>query len=106
MGYVNFRGEPLDMAGEAYRARMVEMRRLTPSARKPTVKNGYVAPPGTGPADETCSTCHFKHSMSSNSGSKRFIKCDANSDRWTHGEGSDILASSPACRAWKRREES
>ncbi len=107
MGYVNIHGEPLFDAGHLSR-QLQERRRLqalgVASSRKPTVKNGYAAPPGTGPAGETCGTCQHKHSMSSNSGSKRFIKCLAAQERWTHGEGSDILAKSPACRAWKRRE--
>lgn len=102
MSFVNIHGEPLDMRSPAYAARMVQARRAQ-GKRKPTVLNGYAAPPGSGPEGETCKTCRFKHSMGSQSGSKHFIKCDANEARWTHGEGSDIRASSPACRAWEKR---
>lgn len=102
MTFVNFRGEPIDMRADECRRHMAEARR-NQGQRKPTVLNGYAAPPGTGPEGKTCKDCAHKHSMSSNSGSKHFIKCDANRERWTHGEGSDIRAGSPACRAFQER---
>lgn len=103
--FVNLHGKPLDMASAEYAARQAEyvLRSSYPKQRKPTVKNGYAAPPGSGPADETCKTCKHKLSMESNSGSKRFIKCELRRSTWTHGEGSDIRASSPACSKWEAK---
>lgn len=69
--------------------------------RPPTVKRGYAAPPGTGPAGETCRVC--LHYRSVNGGSKTFPKCDLMKAVWTHGPGTDILARAPACREWVAR---
>src|SRR5258708_34516181 len=56
---------------------------------------GYAAPPGTGPAGETCKTClHYTHG---GSGNRKFPKCGLMRPLWTHGPGTDIKASSPAC---------
>lgn len=57
---------------------------------------GYAAPVGTGPRGETCGSC--KHA----SRYRRFIKCDSNRARHTHGRGSDILARSAACSKWEK----
>jgi hypothetical protein len=98
MSYVNIRGEPLDM--KALMKRGDQQRYLERKAgvvhRKPTAKNGYAAPPGTGPEGKTCKDCKHKNSMS-NGGAKHFIKCNLRRATWTHGEGTDILARSPAC---------
>ena len=103
-GFVNIHGQPINFADEAYRERMRAARALYPQQRKPTVKNGYAASPGTGPEGKTCGDCKFKHSMRSAGGAKHFIKCDANKAKWTRGEGSDILARSPACRLFQPKE--
>lgn len=97
--YVNLRGEPIDMAN--LRARQADHVRLLRAAgvavgRKPTAKRGHAAPPGSGPVGETCKGCAHKRSMS-NGGSKHWIKCELRRASWTGGEGTDILASSPAC---------
>lgn len=63
-----------------------------------TRPNGYAAPPGTGPAGETCKTCRhiYRNQMS-----KTYLKCELNRAAWTGGAGSDIRASAPACRKWE-----
>lgn len=66
--------------------------------RKGTQPNGYAAPPGTGPAGETCKTC--KH-IARIEYAKTYLKCRANAGRWTGGRATDILAGSPACRLWE-----
>lgn len=58
-------------------------------------QRGYAAPPGTGPAGETCGSC--KHIWRT----ARFRKCELRRRAWTHGPGSDILAKSPACKQWE-----
>lgn len=65
--------------------------------RKGPQPRGYAAPPGTGPAGETCKTCAhlFRNEMS-----KTYLKCSRNRANWTGGKASDILARAPACRLW------
>lgn len=67
--------------------------------RPPTVKRGYAAPPGTGPAGETCKTCRH---LFRNHQSKTYLKCSLMSAHWTGGPGTDILAGAPACREWSK----
>jgi hypothetical protein len=67
---------------------------------------GYAAPPGTGPAGETCKTCaHYTHSRNSEGRGRKFPKCGLMRRLWTHGPGTDIKASSPACRKWEAKED-
>ena len=73
--------------------------------RKPTVKNGYAAPPGTGPEGKTCKDCAHKQRRG-NYGGKSFLKCELRQATWTHGEGTDILAGSPACSKFAPQEPS
>lgn len=104
--FVNVHGQPVDvkaLMAEGARARYIAGKEAAPN-RKPTVKNGYAAPPGTGPEGEPCKGCKHKLSMESNSGSKRFIKCELRRSTWTHGEGTDIRASSPACNKFEPKE--
>lgn len=64
--------------------------------RKPARPNGYAKPPGTGPEGETCATCaNFCRVDYHN---RTYRKCALVT--WTHGPGSDILASAAACRLW------
>ena len=107
MSYVNVNGEPMDMTALWKRQGVVrlDLKAKGIGKRNPTVLNGYAAPPGTGPLGETCKTCAHKRSMTNRSGAKHFIKCEANRERWTHGEGSDIRAGSPACRVWMAQIE-
>jgi len=80
-------------------------RALTPQERRllfqtPAKKNaGYAAPPGTGPAGETCKTCaHITHKRMA----KAYIKCGLMMAVWTGGPGTDIKAGSPACAKWEK----
>jgi hypothetical protein len=66
--------------------------------RKPTVKRGYAARPGTGPEGEFCNTC--AHYTIKRMGSQ-YRKCGLMRRVWTSGSGTDILASSPACEKWE-----
>jgi hypothetical protein len=104
MSFVNCNGEPIDMKAlvakaPAYRA-LVGMPQ---QKRKPTQPKGYAALPGTGPEGKTCRDCKHKHTMS-NTGAKSWIKCELMRAAWTHGPGSDIRASSPACRRFEAKE--
>jgi hypothetical protein len=91
--FVNCNGEPID-----WKVPALQYRRGASGSnkRKPTVKNGYAAPPGTGPEGKHCADCTHKVSMG-NYGGKHFIKCQLRKATWTNGEGTDILARSPAC---------
>lgn len=59
---------------------------------------GYAAPPGTGPAGETCATCkhHYRKQMA-----KVYHKCLLSKHLWTGGTKSDIRTRSPACNRWE-----
>ena len=98
MHHVNIHGEPI-VAAEWFKRQSESARLLRsagcPEPRKPTKKNGYAAPPGTGPEGKACKDCRHKCSMGN--GGKHFIKCELRRSTWTHGEGTDILAGSPAC---------
>lgn len=61
-------------------------------------QRGYAAPPGTGPAGETCASC--QHIMRT----EKYRKCSLNRARWTGGPGSDILARAAACSKWEKAE--
>lgn len=104
MNFVNLNGQPVDLATqmtEAFRQRAL-LRQSMPASRKPTVKNGYAAPPGTGPEGMTCKQCEHKRSLGS--GAKHFIKCELRRATWTSGEGTDILARTPACNKFKAKQ--
>lgn len=70
-----------------------ELRRWQRNAPK-----GYATRPGTGPVGETCGTC--KHACRVPGGGKTYHKC-ALVQPWTHGLGTDIKLSSPACQKFK-----
>ncbi len=67
---------------------------LGPGGRALKHGKGYAAPPGTGPAGETCGTCAFINE------GWRFRKCSIG--RITSGAATDILVSAPACRLWTK----
>lgn len=64
-----------------------------------TKLNGYARRPGSGPAGETCGTCD--HCATRSYTKNKYFKCLVIQWRWTHGPGTDILKSSPACELWK-----
>lgn len=106
MGFVNHKGEPIDMRVQmekGARQRYAE-RQAGVVHRNPTVKNGYAAPPGTGPEGKTCGDCAHKRSMT-NTGTKRWIKCELRRATWTGGEGTDILAGTAACNRFAPRAD-
>ena len=72
-----------------------ERRRLHASTR--AKKRGHAAPPGTGPAGETCKSCaHLTRKRMS----KTYLKCGLMSAHWTGGGGTDVRASDAACKHW------
>ena len=71
--------------------------------RAPETPKGYAAPPGFGPAGETCRSC--AHAVRSDGYRRGFWKCRANELNWSRSRRSDILLSSPACRIWEQRQE-
>lgn len=105
---VNIHGQPIDTK-EWRKAQAEQALRsnpgTVPAKRKPTVKNGYAAQPGTGPEGKTCKTCEFKVVGGNPGGSKRFLKCELRKATWTGGEGTDILARSPACSKYEPIKE-
>ena len=60
-------------------------------------QQGYAAPPGTGPAGETCRTCRYCRAY------RRFTKCGHPIRRGknTNGTATDILQRTPACSKWE-----
>lgn len=80
---------------------------LTPAQRRQLTRRtprpkGYAKPPGSGPAGETCKSCTSYRVVKTRS-RKTFRKCALFEAAWTHGPGTDILASSPACSLWKAK---
>lgn len=67
---------------------------------------GHAAPPGSGPAGETCSTCdHCRvRTVRSKGRDRRFYKCALMTRAWSDSRATDVLASSPACRMFKPGE--
>lgn len=62
---------------------------------------GYAAPPGTGPAGETCGSCrHYVVKRMA----KTYPKCELARHGWTGGRKSDILVRAAACRFWEKRD--
>lgn len=57
----------------------------------------YPMPPGTGPEGESCGTCKYIRQVGYRT--KRYFKCGRMP--LTHGEGTDIRKSSPACGKWE-----
>lgn len=63
------------------------------------VKGLHAAPPGTGPAGETCGSCaHLCRKRMS----KVYLKCWLTEKKWTCGGGTDVRAKDPACSKWEK----
>lgn len=86
--------EAVNLWGESITLEVSEAR------RKPTPKRGYAAPPGTGPAGETCGTC--QHIARTGGGARTYLKCKLMKNAWTNGPGTDIRARSAACSKWEK----
>jgi hypothetical protein len=71
--------------------------------RKTPKPKGHAAPPGSGPAGETCRTC--EHYTRRHFHDYVHRKCGLMKARWTKGPGSDIRAKDPACRLWVKASE-
>lgn len=78
-----------------------ERRRFFRSKKSGPVPAGYAAPPGSGPAGETCGSC--KH-LYRNQLAKTYLKCELMHASWTGGGKTDVRARSPACSRWERHE--
>ena len=63
-------------------------------------KRGHAGQPGNGPEGETCRSCKFYTRIRR---AKVYRKCRLNEKNWTHGAGTDIRASDPACEFWEKR---
>jgi hypothetical protein len=63
-------------------------------------QRGHAAPPGTGPAGETCRTCKWLRKV--NGGRRVYSKCGLG--RISAGPGTDIRLKDPACRHWERTD--
>jgi hypothetical protein len=88
----------IDLIGDEIKQQVI-----SEAKRKPTVRKGYAATPGTGPQGETCKTC--AHAFGNgNYGQKVFYKCALLKHCWTSGYGTDILLKSPACRYWEKEQ--
>ncbi len=73
-----------------------------PQGAKAAKQRGYAAPPGTGPAGETCKSCRH-YVLRQFAGTYR--KCGLMRRFWTGGPGSDVRASAPACSRWEKPNE-
>ena len=62
--------------------------------------NATPAPIGSGPDGETCRTC--RHYTRVQHHDYTYRKCGKLEPLWTHGPGTDIKASWPACREWEQ----
>ena len=76
-------------------------RRKLKHGRISTLPRGHAAPPGSGPAGETCASCA---NLVRRTFAKSYLKCNLSRDRWTGGGGSDIRAKDPACKKWEKAE--
>jgi len=67
---------------------------------RPSKAMGYAAPPGSGPAGETCGTCaHCR--LRTIRGERRVYKCRLLQGRWTFDRTTDVRLRSPACAKWQ-----
>lgn len=72
--------------------------------RASTKPNGYAMRPGTGPEGETCKTCRHRV-PNENRTARTYWKCAKMRHTWTGGTGTDVRASSAACKLWEEIEK-
>lgn len=77
--------------------RQLDLFSAHPTAHR-SAANGYAARPGSGPVGRTCGDCI--HYRTVKSGRRTYPKCALTQAHWTHGPGSDIKRSEPACAAF------
>ena len=79
-----------------------QWRKAHPDASRSSPKpSGHAAPPGTGPAGETCGSCaHLVRKKMS----KIYLKCELTRACWTSGGKTDVRARDAACRKWEKAE--
>lgn len=73
------------------------------TARPIPQSGGYAAPPGSGPPGRICGGC--EHYCRVHSAASVYRKCGLCEKNWTHGKGSDIKRSSPACAMYSDQAE-
>ena len=68
-----------------------------------TIKHpdAYAGQPGRGPEGKACQDC--EHYCRVEYHGRVYLKCGKIEFRWTHGEGTDIKASTPACQFFEAR---
>ena len=69
--------------------------------RSAPTPSGHAAPPGTGPANETCGSCaHLVRKRMA----KTYLKCGLMESVWTGGGKTDVRARDAACAKWEKVE--
>lgn len=71
-------------------------------AKRKTIPKGHAAPPGGGPAGETCKTCRH---LTRRVHAKSYLKCGLMRKHWTGGTGTDVRSRDAACRHWEGVEK-
>ena len=74
---------------------------LPETAKRAVKRRGHAGAPGTGPAGQTCKTCH--HVVSRRGGVRSWTKCALSKHRWTGGAGTDVRKKDPACSSWMEK---
>lgn len=68
-------------------------------AAKIPKRHGHAAPPGTGPAGETCGSCAH---LECKAMASRYYKCGLMKKHWTGGIGTDVCVRDAACAKWEK----
>lgn len=90
--------QPDMLGGKTRSARTLPRARRRAAPR--VVPAGHAAPPGTGPAGETCGSCHWLESFHFR---KTYHKCGARpGDHWKGGRSTDVRPLDPACAKFER----
>ena len=84
----------------SYRTASGKVVEAKPRGKHYVEPRGYAAPPGTGPAGETCGTCQYRTYAGNTQGS--YPKCALRYGTWTGGRATDILVHAAACEKWEK----